>query len=315
MQSAAQMSQTADQMAASQYQRDLGYQNQNDQNVSNATGAYNTAKDQANQAQSTLGDFTKNMQSGTDIYAKQLGLANQNAGYDVNNLNQAQNQVSQLTGIMGGLPRALQASNANYGATAGNVANQYATTGANLNQSLQLANQNAQNQLAKQQAGLSGAQTATSAGIQTQDQQLQGYTAAASNAQQIMSTTQSQMKAMIDAQQAGQQITAQDQYTFGQLKAANAAAQASLAAAQQSLANAANIRQQTTLAQQVADAAAAKKQSDQTAANSKAIQQSVVNGMNFPSSPQSSNSFTPVGNFVNGVASNIGNWWNSLPLY
>lgn len=211
-------------MQAESYQQDRDLQNFYNQNATNATNQYNSSRDQANQAQGTLNDFTKNMQSGTDIYAKQLGLANQNAGYDVNNLNQAQNQVSQLTGILGGLPRAIQANNANYGATAGNVANQYATTGANLNQSLQLANQNAQNQLAKQAGGLQGAQAATTAGIQTQDQQRQGYEAAAANASNIMATAQTQMDAMIKAQQSGQQLTAQNQATFGQLRASYAAA-------------------------------------------------------------------------------------------
>lgn len=241
---------TPDQMQANQYQTDTGLQNFYNQNATDATNQYNTAQQQANQAQTNLGDFTKNLQSGTDIYAKQLQSANQNAGYDVNNLNQAQNQVSQLTGILGGLPRALQASNANYGATAGNVANQYATTGANLNQSLQLANQNAQNQLAKQQGGLTGAQAATSAGVQTQDQQLQGYTAAANNAATVMSTAQKQMQDMIQAQQNGQQLTAQDQAIFGQLKASYAAAAASYAAAKQSEAQA----QATLLANQQAQA-------------------------------------------------------------
>jgi len=220
-----------DQMQATAYQQDRDLQGFYNQNATNATNQYNQSRDSANQAQSQLQDFTKNMQSGTDIYAQQLGKANQNAGYDVNNLNQAQNQVSQLTGILGGLPRAIQASNANYGATAGNVANQYATTGANLNQSLQLANQNAQNQLAKQAGGLSGAQAATTAGVQTQDQQRQGYAAAAANASNIMATAQTQMDAMVKAQQNGQQLTAQDQATFGQLRAAYASAAQAYAAA------------------------------------------------------------------------------------
>jgi len=223
--------QSPDQMQAQQYAKDMEYQRQNDQRVNDATNSYNQAQTGANTAQGQLQDFTKNMTSGTDMYAKQLGLANQNAGYDVNNLNQAQNQVSQITGIMGGLPRAIQASNANYGATAGSVANQYATTGANLNQSLQLANQNTQNQLQKQAGGLTGAQAATSAGIQTQDQQRQGYAAAAANATNIMQNAQTQMDAMVKAQQNGQQLTAQDQAIFGQLKASYAAAAQSYAAA------------------------------------------------------------------------------------
>lgn len=220
-----------DQMQSNQYQQDTALQNFYNQNATNATNQYNTAYNSSNQAQNDLSNFTKNMVSGNDAYQKQLQLANQNAGYDVNNLNQAQNQVSQLTGILGGLPRALQASNANYGATAANVANQYATTGANLSQSLQLANQNAQNQIAKQQAGLTGAQQGTQAVLSAQDQQRQAYTATANNAAQVMATAQAQMQAMITAQQQGQQITAKDQETFGNLRQAYAAAAASYAQA------------------------------------------------------------------------------------
>lgn len=224
-------------MQATAYAQDRALQNFYNKNAQNATADYNKQKAAANTAQNNLQNFTKNMKSGTQMYNEQLGLANKNAGYDVNALNQAQNQVSQITGILGGLPRAIQASNANYGATAGNVANQYATTGANLNQTLQLANQNAQNQLAKQQGGLTGAQAATTAGIQTQDQQRQAYTAAAQNAASIMQTAQTQMDAMIKAQQQGQLLTAQDQAIFGQLRAsyaqaAQAYAQASLLAKQ-----------------------------------------------------------------------------------
>jgi len=220
-----------DQMQAERYNQDTQLQNFYNQNAQNATNQYNSAYNKANIAQNDLSNFTKNMVSGNNAYQQQLQLANKNAGYDVNALNQAQNQVSQLTGILGGLPRALQASNANYGATAGNVANQMATTGANLNQSLQLANQNAANQLAKQQGGLTGAQQGTQAVLGAQDQQRQAYTAAANNAAQVMATTQQQMQAMIAAQQNGQQLTAQDQATFGQLRQAYAASSAAYAQA------------------------------------------------------------------------------------
>lgn len=225
-------------MQQTQYNQDTALQNFYNQNATNATNQYNEAYNKSNQAQSDLSNFTKNMVSGNDAYQRQLQLANQNAGYNVNNLNQAQNQVSQLTGILGGLPRALQASNANYGATAADVANQYATTGANLNQSLQLANQNAQNQLAKQQAGLTGAQQGTQAVLSAQDQQRQAYAATANNAQQIMATAQTQMQQMIAAQQQGQQITAKDQEIFGNLRKAYADAEQAYSQANLNLKNA-----------------------------------------------------------------------------
>lgn len=244
-------------MQANQYQQDTQLQNFYNNNATNATNQYNNAYNNSNAAQNQLQDFTKNMQSGTDIYNQQLQSANQNAGYNVNDLNNAQNQVSQLTGILGGLPRAVQASNANYGATAGNVANQYSTEGANLNQSLGLANQNTANELAKQQAGLTGAQNATTAGVQTQGQQLQGYTSAAQNAAQIMSTAQTQMSQMIAAQQAGQKLTADDQNTFAQLKAAYASAAQAYAVANYNNAEAAQTNYNTQQAQQANASAAA----------------------------------------------------------
>jgi hypothetical protein len=243
------------------------------QQQSSAQSQYDTSKNTANTAQNQLSDFSKNMQSGTDIYGKQLTLANQNAGYNVNNLNQAQQQVAQLTGIMGGLPRAIQANNANYGATAGNVANQYATTTGNLNQSLGLANQNSANQIALQQAGLTGAQNATSAGVQTQAQQLQGLTAAANNAQQVMATSQTQLQSINEIVQQQGYITAQQQQAY-------ALAQQSMATAKNALAQIATYQAQaqlytaqagntnyTTQAQQAADAATTAKNAAASKAN------------------------------------------------
>lgn len=281
-----------DEMQSKQYAQDQALQNFYNQNATNATNQYNTANTNANAAQQQLQDFTKNMQSGTDIYGKALQAANTNAGYDVNNLNQAQNQVSQLTGILGGLPRAIQASNANYGATAGNVANQVSTTGANINQSLQLANQNAQNQLQKQQGGLTGAQQGATAQIQTQDQQRQSYAAAANNAANIMQTAQTQMDSMVKAQQQGQQLTASDQAVFGQLRQAYAAASASYAQAQQALAQTQSIALQNQMTRQAMD--------------SQAYQNQLKYG-----SPTGPPATAPTANSQGGGA-NIGNWANGV---
>ena len=296
--------QSPDQMQAQQYAKDMEYQRQNDQRVNDATSAYNQAQTGANTAQSQQQDFIKNMTSGTDMYAKQLGIANQNAGYDVNNLNQAQNQVSQITGIMGGLPRAVQASNANYGATAGNVANQYSTEGANINQSLQLANQNTQNQLQKQAGGLTGAQAATSAGIQTQDQQRQGYATAAANATNIMQNAQTQMDAMVKAQQNGQNLTAQDQAIFGQLKASYAAAAQSYADATLANSQARNMDQQTNFAQQVHDAASQAATVKATTSNTFGVLSPSEYAKSAPQAPASSS------NFWGDTGKNISNIWN-----
>ncbi len=227
-------------------------QNQYNQQSQQRVGEYNNALTGANTAQSQLQDFTKNMTSGTDMYARQLAAANANAGYDVNNLNQAQAQVSQLTGMMGGLPHAIQANNANYGATAGNVANQYATTAANLNQSLGLANTYTAQQLAKQAAGLTGAQQSTALGMQGQDIQRQSYAAAATNATQVMQNSQ---KAMNDIETLAQQqgaVTASMQQAYATSKAQYAQAESSYAAASLAYANAEKVRYENT-AQKSAD--------------------------------------------------------------
>lgn len=299
-------------MQATSYAQDRALQDFYNKNAENATNQYNQAYGASNQAQNDLTNFTKNMQSGTDMYAKQLQAANQNAGYDVNNLNQAQNQVSQLTGIIGGLPRAIQANNANYGATAGNVANQVATTGANLNQSLQLANQNAQNQIAKQQAGLSGAQAATTAGIQQQDVQRQAYTSAAQNAAAIMASAQTQMQQMVAAQQQGQQITAKDQETFGNLRAAYAQAAQAYAAA--------------NLAAKQAQAQELQNQQTQNYMNSQAYQNQ-INAGNPSGSPlgptqaqqqqlhQMAQNKAGLDLSPGAILGAIGNWWNTSPLF
>lgn len=235
-----------DQMAQQSYQQNQQLQNMYNTDATNATNQYNSAVGNANQTQSDLQNFTKNMQSGTDMYNNALQKSNANAGYNVGDLNSAQGQVSQIQGIMGGLPRAVQAQNANYGATAGDVAGQYSTEAGNLNQSLQLANQNASNQIQKMQGGLSGAQSATTAGLQGQDQQRQAYAASAANATAVMQNSEATMNDMIKNQMQNGNLSASEQNMFAQAKANYAAAQQSLAQAQAAIANAGLYNAQTT---------------------------------------------------------------------
>jgi len=293
------------QYATDSYNSSKALENQFNQQAAQRVGEYNTAYNNAQTAQSNLSNFTKNMQSGSDVYAKQLSLANQNAGYDVNNLNQAQNQVSQLTGVIGGLPRAIQATNANYGATAGNVANQLSTTGANLNQSLQLANQNAQNQLSKQQAGLTGAQQGTSAFIQTQDQQEQAYAATAANAANIMQNAQTTMNAIQKLAQDQGNYTAQQQQIWAQAQSDYAAAKASLAGAQQAIAQSQYIRAQTA-GQNLSN------QQVQQYLGSKAYQNYLDNGTTTGSTPTTSSTSNNSSNgsdwFTNTINNGLNSW-------
>ncbi len=185
---------------------------------------YGQAKQQAQNAYGNLDNFSKNMQSGTDMYAQQLQSANANAGYNPAQLQAAQNQVSQIQGILGGLPRAVQAQNANYGATAGDVAGQYATTGANLNQTLNLANTNAANEITKMQGGLSGAQAGTTAGLQGQQNQLEGLKQTYSAAQAQMDTAQKQQQFFSDLYAKQGYLDAQQAAAYAQAKQAEASA-------------------------------------------------------------------------------------------
>lgn len=227
------------QMAQNSYNQNQALQQQYNGNVNRYTGEYNQAADTARNAQNTLSDFSKNMQSGTNMYQQGIQQGNQNAGYDVNNLNQAQKQVSQLTSILGNLPRSVQANNANYGATAGNVAGQMATTGQGLSNSLALANQNASNQIQKMQGGLTYGQQYATSGLQGQQNQLTGLTEAAKNATSIMQQAQQTMTNWTQIAQQQGSLTASQQQSYAQ-------AQQAYAAAQQASAQIAYIQSQTT---------------------------------------------------------------------
>ncbi len=211
---------------------------------------YQQARTQSQNAYGALSDFQKNMQSGTQMYGQQLQAANANAGYNPANLQAAQNQVSQVQGILGGLPRAVQAQNANYGATAGDVANQFSTEGANLNQTLGLANTNTANELAKMQGGLAGAQAATTAGLQGQQNKIAALHEQYTAAQAQMDTAQKQSSFYSNLYQ-------QQGYLDAQQAAAYAQAEASKAQASMLMQQSAQIAQQIRLTQAAANAAQA----------------------------------------------------------
>lgn len=164
--------------------------------VNDAQNTYNNDAQAVTNAQNNLSNYQKNMVSGTDMYSQELAKANANAGYDPNQLKGSYNQIQQIQGIMGGLPRSIQAQNANYGATAGDVAQQYGTTAANLNQSLNLANTTANNQLQSMQGGLTGAQQATTAGQQGQKMQLDALNNIMTAAQNQYATAQQQLDSL-----------------------------------------------------------------------------------------------------------------------
>jgi len=244
--------------AKTAYQQSQQMQNDLNQKSAAASDQYNQSVTGANTAQANLSNFTQNMRSGTDIYGEQLAKANANAGYSVNDLNQAQAYLTQLTKINAGLPQSTQAMNANYGGTASNVANQLAGMQNTYAQGIAGANSSTANILAKQQAGLSGAATATSAGVTTQDQQRQAYTSTAANAVNVMQQSQVTMNGLQSLAQNQGTLTAQQQQTYQQAVANHAAAQASYAQASYALAQADQTRY-ATQSQRAADAATAAK--------------------------------------------------------
>lgn len=283
-----------DQMAQQSYQQNQEAQNRYNANVSQYTNEYNQDAANARNAQNQLQNFTKNMRSGTDFYQQGVQQGNINAGYDVNNLNQAQNQVSQLTSILGNLPRAVQSQNANYGATAGQIAGQLSTEGSALGNSLSLANQNAQNQIAKQQAGLTYGQQFAGAGLQGQQQQLTGYQQTAQNAVSIMDQARQTMNswAQIAQQQGG--LTAAQQASYAQAKQALAASQQALAQVGLINAQAASERYKLQQAQQTSQAAAA------------ASQPSAAPSSPAPSPSNAYNVASPSGLSFGGIANQFG---------
>lgn len=216
----------------------------NQQNTynSNATGALN--------ASNAIGAYQKTMQSGTDMYGQQLAASNQNAGYNPAELAAAQNAVSQTQGIIGGLPRAVQASNANYGATAGDVASQVSSEGANLNQTLGLANQNAANQQARAGIGLTGAQNATTAGLQGQQNKLTALQSAYTSASNVRDSALKQLQYLQGKWQQNQQFNSNEAQLYQQANAAIQSSNAAMLTAQgaykQAMANANAANQQAT---------------------------------------------------------------------
>lgn len=279
---------------------------------------YDQARNQAQSAYGNLNDFQHNMQSGADIYNQQLQAANQNAGYDPRNLQAAQSQVSQIQGILGGLPRAVQAQNANYGATAGDVAGQYATEAGNLNQSLNLANTSAANELQKMQAGLAGAQTGTQAGLQGQQNKLSALNQTYQAAQQQMKAAQDMQTFFADLYSKQGYLDAQQASAYAQAKALEA--QAGLYA-QQAAQTAQNIRfaqQQYDLGQAAAQHVAPPSLSPAQQASQAFLNRTSANGRNFTtadanavrnyqSQPVAPSYLGGLGDTANKIGSFIGN--------
>lgn len=308
------------QMAQQSYNQGQQMLAQDNANVSKYTNEYNQANEGAKNAQKSLQDFTNNMETGQSMYQKGINAGNVNSGYDVNNLNQAQNQVSQLTSVLGNLPRSVQASNANYGATAGNVAGQLSTEGNSLGNSLALANQNSANQIAKMQGGLTYGQQYATAGLQGQQNQLTGLTAAASNATNMMQQAQQTMNgwATIAQNQGGLNASQQNSYAQAQQAyAAAAQAQAQIGYIQSQTAGSNLNNQQTQAKIDQANAqlnpnnpnyvvqGATKDQIDQN--HAMAANRTNISGIG------------DIGGMFNELrnmgAKGISNWWNTSPLF
>lgn len=304
-----------DQLASQALQNGNQRQTTYDNYAKQYTNEYNQNKANANQAQQSLADYSKNMQSGTDFYNQGLAKGQEFTGYDPTRLAQSQNQVSQLTGVIGGLPRAIQASNANYGATAGNVANQLSTTGANLNQSLQLANQNAQNQMGLQSNALTAAQGFAQAGVQGQQNKVTALTNTAQNAATLLDQSRQAMAFWTDTAQKQGGLTAEQVQMYQNSKQLAAQAQASLASAGLliSQTKAQNLQNQQTMS--AMEAAKAQKAAQNSQANTNATQDiRVLNGdtVAADNAKRAANGQTGLLGMINTAGYNAGQGFNSF---
>jgi hypothetical protein len=221
--------------------------------VDSSTNAYNQANTAYQGAQNQQQDFTKNMQSGSDMYAQNQQAGNQWAGYDPARLQTALKTVQQTQNVIAGLPQTVNAQGSNYGATAGNLAGQYSGMMNNLNPALAAQTNNvAQNQATQAAAG-NYAQSATSAGVQVQQQKLTGLQNLTQNALAQMDQARQVMQNYQTLYQSQGQFNSDEQAKYAQ---ANAAYMQAQAAANLASTQAQQIQQSIRLTQAAADAAA-----------------------------------------------------------
>lgn len=235
---------------------------------------YSNYQNQANTANQNIQDqnaYMKGAGSATNLYNNALNAQAVKTGYDQNAMQSAQNNLAQAQGSMSAFNDFANTGASKWGLNAGGLAaaNAGATSGLNNN----IASSG--NALGIQQKAYEMAQTGANqeAGLNVQQQQTQlaGYQAAfdAASKQQETAAAQMNFYSNLAAQQG--QWTVQNVKGYQDAKASSAQAQASLAqataaiaASKLSLAQAANVSQQTdqnaqTFAQNAAARAAAAK--------------------------------------------------------
>jgi hypothetical protein len=271
--------------------------------VNNTQDQYGQSQGAYNNAQSGLQDFQKNMTSGTDMYAQQQQAGNQWAGYDPARLQSALKNVQQTQNVISGLPQTINAQNANYGATAGNLAGEYSGMMNNLNPALAAQTNQVAQQQATQQAAGQYAQNATTAGVATQAQKLTGLQNIAQNSLTQMDQARQVMQNMEALYQSQGQFNSSQQAAYEQANAAyiSASAQANLAATQ-----AKQIQQQIDQLNAAATPAGQAAAQQATAlANHQKASQAYLNG----SGP--SQQFAPTSN-LNGLYNGVSSLWGGL---
>jgi hypothetical protein len=223
-------------------------QNQYNQQATTYGNQYNQQVGQANQYGANLENYAQNYGQN---YMQNLNNIGSQLGYNPGTTQQAANNLTTAENIQSALPQSAQQMGNYGGATAGQIAQNYQNMAGNMSGYLGNANNALQNQLGlytQMQTGANNIGQGTTAALG------QAY----STATQQMQTAAQQMQAIEQLQQQQGTVTAgqvaQYQNAYGQYVQASAAAQASVAAANQSNAQAQLFQQQYSQQQAIQQA-------------------------------------------------------------
>lgn len=199
-----------------------------------AQGQYGQTFNQANQAYGNLLNYTKNLQSGQDLYNQQLNQAQNQYGFNPGDLLKANQAIARTQTTLANLPQAIQQQGNYYGTTAGSEAANYGAQAGNLN-AVEQGQANAANAFQQTLAATQNqANQAAALGLQSQQLGSQNYQALYSQANQQAATAAQNMQAIEGmAQQQGYltaEQTAQYWNSYNGYVSANAAAKQASAA-------------------------------------------------------------------------------------
>jgi len=286
----------------SQQAYDQGQQLQNMYNTqsTNAQNQYQQSYSGAQNAQSDLQNYTKQIANTNygDVYGQDLSNAQNMYGFDPKSLLTANQALAHTQTTLANLPQAIQQQGNYYGTTAGAEAGNYSNLAGNLN-TVQAGQSNAvnafQNVLAATQQQ---ANQQTTQQLNGQQVALGGFQSAATNAAQIQQNAGAVMNNIEQLQQQQGYLTAEQvaayQNAYSTYVSAQAAATAAGGTAAQGYAQAGLANQQTLVSQQN-QALAAQKAQQQAQNTSNKEYQAMLTG----TQPKQSNSSSILSLFKN----------------